>query len=259
MKKIQLPIESSYEDSITPSRPDIWWLAKMSIIVVAALIFAVWGSYVFSYTVLSHIDLETEKRYFGEMMIEEDMTTLDLTRLQTLGISNMFQWYTVYVQPSDEENAFATLGGNIIVTSTLLEKIQNEEELIFILAHELAHIEHRDVIRGMAQSMPIILTLQSLWIDTGNSMTRMSTILNNYASREKESKADDAGIVFLESLGLNPLCATGFFERHKNGFEKYMEVLSDHPISEERLLKLQNSWSNKDKACTPMKTENSSN
>ncbi len=259
MKKIQLPIESSDEDNINPSRPDIWWLVRMSMIVIWTVMFAVWGSYIFSYTVLAHIDLETEKRYFWGMMIKEDMESLDLTTLQTPNLNDTLSGYTIYIEASNEENAFATLGGNIIITSALLEKIENEEELIFILAHELAHIEHRDVIRSFAQSMPIILTLQSLWIDTGDSITRVGSIITSYSSREKESSADDAGILFLESLGFNPLCATGFFERHKNGFETYIEVLSDHPVSQERIEKLQNSWSNKDKACTPMKKVNSSN
>lgn len=259
MKKIQLPIESSDEDNINPSHPDIWWLVRMSVIVIWTLILAVWGSYIFSYTVLAHIDLETEKRYFWGMMIEEDMKPLDLTTIQTPNLNDTFSGYTIYIQPSDEENAFATLGGNIIITSALLEKIENEEELIFILRHEFAHIENRDVIQSIAQSMPIILTLQSLWIDTGNSMTRVSSIINNHTSREKESKADDISIIFLENTELNPLCATKFFERHWNGFEKYTTLLSTHPSSEERLQKLRNRSAHKDKKCTPMKKENSSN
>lgn len=252
MKKIVLPIESSEEDSINPLRPDLSWFTKMIIIVIVALLFAVWGSYVFSHVLLSRIDLDTEKRYFWSMMIDESMTPLDLRTLQTLGIAESFSGYSVYIQDSHEENAYATLGGNIIVTSTLLENIEHEEELVFILGHERAHIEHRDVIRSFAQSMPIILTLQSLWIDTGNSTTQMSSVLRNYASREKESSADDSGIVFLESLGLNPLCATGFFERTKHGFETYIEVFSDHPISQERLQKLEATGLNMDTECTPL-------
>lgn len=175
------------------------------------------------------------------MMIEEGMQPLDLKTLKVSSIREIFSGYGIYMQSSSEENAFATLGGNIIITTALFEKIENEEELIFILGHERAHIEHRDVIRSFAQSMPIILTLQSLGIDTGDSMTHVSSILSNYTSREIESKADDAGLVFLESLELNPLCATGFFERNQNGFESYTKILSDHPAYQERLLKLQNS------------------
>lgn len=81
----------------------------------------------------------------------------------------------------------------------------------------------------------------------------------NYTSRENESKADDAGIVFLTNLGLNPICATGFFERNKNGFEKYTKVFSSHPISEERIKKLLNTRTHPEKPCTPMKKEDSSN
>jgi len=96
------------------------------------------------------------------MMIDESMTPLDIASLQIPNIAETLSGYSIYIQDSQEENAYATLGGNIIVTSALLENIEHEEELVFILGHERAHIEHRDVIRSFAQSMPIILTLQSL-------------------------------------------------------------------------------------------------
>lgn len=254
MKKITFPIESSEEDTVSPLHPDLWWFVKMLIVIIIAIIFAVWGSYTFSRVLLSRIDLATEREYFWDMMIDETMKPFDLTSLQTLGITGALSGYNIYLQDSQEANAFATLGGNIIVTSALLENIKNEEELIFILGHERAHIENRDVIQSFAQSMPIILTLQSLWIDTGNSITSISSILGNYASREKESFADDSGIIFLKSLGLNSACATGFFEQNKNGFESYVEIFSSHPVSWDRLRKLEEKKLSTEKICTPMST-----
>lgn len=52
-------------------------------------------------------------------------------------------------------NAFATLGGNIVVLEGLFETLTSEQGLAFVLAHEIAHIYHRDPVRAMARGLSI--------------------------------------------------------------------------------------------------------
>lgn len=52
-------------------------------------------------------------------------------------------------------NAFATLGGNIVVFDGLLKTVTSEQGLAFVLAHEIAHIHHRDPVRAMARGLSI--------------------------------------------------------------------------------------------------------
>ncbi|MFT7462742.1 MAG: Zn-dependent protease with chaperone function [Pseudohongiellaceae bacterium] len=52
--------------------------------------------------------------------------------------------HKVVVQQSAAPNAFALPGGTIIVTSGLLELLDTENQLAFVLAHELGHYRHRD-------------------------------------------------------------------------------------------------------------------
>ncbi len=54
------------------------------------------------------------------------------------------------------------IGGRITITDTLLSQAKNEEEILFILGHEMGHIQNRDVLRSLARSMPIKVTLEML-------------------------------------------------------------------------------------------------
>ena len=67
----------------------------------------------------------------------------------------------VHLQENDTLNAFATLGGNIVVFDGLLETLKNEQALAFVLAHEVAHIALRHPIQGVTRQIgaQIILAL----------------------------------------------------------------------------------------------------
>ncbi len=58
---------------------------------------------------------------------------------------------TVTVHYSNQEvvNAFATLGGNMVVYEGLLERLPSENALSMVLGHEMSHIKHRDAIRSI--------------------------------------------------------------------------------------------------------------
>ncbi len=59
----------------------------------------------------------------------------------------------VHLQENDTLNAFATLGGNIVVFDGLLETLENEQALAFVLAHEVAHIALRHPIEGLTRQV----------------------------------------------------------------------------------------------------------
>ena len=52
--------------------------------------------------------------------------------------------FTVHVRNDPAINALAFPGGHIIVYTGLLEKVTSENELAFVLAHEMGHYAHRD-------------------------------------------------------------------------------------------------------------------
>lgn len=53
------------------------------------------------------------------------------------------------VVESSEINAYSTPGGYIFITSALLQKMENEAELAGVLAHEIAHVTGRHVVKEL--------------------------------------------------------------------------------------------------------------
>ncbi len=99
----------------------------------------------------------------------------------------------------DAFNAFATLGGQLVFNRGLLRRLPNENAVAMVVAHEMAHVIHRDPIAGLGgglASMTALLmvtgfsgsgTANTLLGDTG-TLTRLSF------SRDMENDADRAGL-----------------------------------------------------------------
>lgn len=60
---------------------------------------------------------------------------------------------TLHYVDGPTPNAFATFGGHIIVFRGLLDQLGTEEAIAALLAHEIAHVKHRHVIKGATGSV----------------------------------------------------------------------------------------------------------
>jgi len=101
----------------------------------------------------------------------------------------------VHYQDDDAVNAYATVGGNIIVLRGLLEKIPDENALAMVLAHEIAHIKHRDPIISLGRGVVIGLAIASLaGISNSQSLGRIAGNVTSLTllkfSRDQERRAD---------------------------------------------------------------------
>ncbi|MFQ3229958.1 M48 family metallopeptidase [Reinekea sp.] len=147
----------------------------------------------------------------------------------------------VTIIESDEMNAFATLGGHIFVLTGLLNALESEMGLDMVLAHEAAHILHRDPIKSATGMLGISL-VTALVTGNGNfAQTRglmhsgnQLLFLNN--SREQERAADKAALNALIELyghidGAEELFLTLRNDRSTN----IPVILSSHPHPDERI------------------------
>ena len=75
---------------------------------------------------------------------------------------------TVHYSPEDTFNAFATVGGNLLFYRGLLERLPHENALSMVLAHEIAHVLHRDPLAGLGGGVASAVALAVL---TGNAGT----------------------------------------------------------------------------------------
>ncbi|MGZ5278683.1 MAG: M48 family metalloprotease, partial [Pseudobdellovibrionaceae bacterium] len=58
--------------------------------------------------------------------------------------------FEVYVSESSDINAFALPGGILVFNKGLLEKAESVEEVLGVLAHEMAHVERRHSVKALA-------------------------------------------------------------------------------------------------------------
>ena len=151
---------------------------------------------------------------------------------------------SIQVHYVDDEtvNAFATLGGHVVMFSGLLKKLPHENALAMVMAHEIAHIKHRDPIIAAGRGLTVGLALAAL---TGFGDSSASHYLVNQVNlltqlsfnRSQETEADREAMRTLQNHYGHVIGADTLFEvlqASHDGLEP-PEILSSHPITEDRI------------------------
>ena len=137
--------------------------------------------------------------------------------------------YRFAVLDSDEVNAFAAPGGYVFVTRGALALMEDEAMLAGVLAHEVAHVNQRDVIEEIQSRARTDLGIREAAerVDiTGEAYLEQAIGLGANAlflglSREDELEAD--------SIGMRLATDTGY---DRSGIERFIEELDDHSDEE---------------------------
>jgi len=153
----------------------------------------------------------------------------------------------VHYIDSDTVNAFATLGGNILIFRGLLEKLNNENALTMVLAHEAAHIKYRHPIRSAGRGVVIGIALSMVSSSLGSSVTEavlgsagQVTILKY--SRDQEREADETALTTLKNMYGHVDGATDLFEvfsKMEKNRTASPEFFSSHPLTGDRLQEIE--------------------
>ena len=146
----------------------------------------------------------------------------------------------VHLAESDVPNAFAMLGGHIVVTRGLYRRMPNENALAMVLAHEVAHIRARDPISAIGGGAAVGLTLALISGDASALVPQVGQLVSLGYSRGAESDADDAALEGLRRTYGHAHGADGAFDalfayRRESGFPNVPTLLSTHPADTARL------------------------
>ena len=124
--------------------------------------------------------------------------------------------YKFHVINLDAYNAFAIPAGYIFINSGLLAAMDGEDELVGILAHEIAHVNARHISQKIERSKKIgwatmagvaagILIGAAGGGDAGSAVTQGSQAAGQAAqlsySRDNEIQADQLGLIYLTEAG----------------------------------------------------------
>lgn len=161
---------------------------------------------------------------------------------------------------SPDINAFAVPGGVIGVNNGLLMYAQTEDELVTVLAHEIAHLSQRHFSRGVEfqqRNQPLALAamlasfvlMATVGGDAGMAGLAASQAAAQDSalrySRTNEQEADRVGMQTLAEAGFDPHAAPAMFERMMqasrfSGSGRIPEFLRTHPLTENRIADTRN-------------------
>ncbi|NEQ48890.1 MAG: M48 family metallopeptidase [Leptolyngbya sp. SIO3F4] len=145
-------------------------------------------------------------------------------------------------------NAMVSAGGYVYVTQGLLDKAESENELAFVLAHELGHYEHRDNLRSLGRSI-VFLSLNTTLAASGVQLPQVLTgslgLANLHYSRDQEQKADVYALGIMHEKYGHVDHALDFFKRLNEEeldlgvADRLLEWQSTHPLTESRIEQLE--------------------
>ncbi len=152
-------------------------------------------------------------------------------------------------------NAFAAPGGHIIIYKKIIDDAGSPEELVGILAHEMAHVELRHASKSVIRNLGLGYTLSAIFGNVGSLESAASLLSQMSYSREDERSADAHAKETLTALDINPKGLQEFLERVAEmepeidikGAE-FLSYLSSHPDTRERIKALEQDQARRYKA-----------
>lgn len=173
------------------------------------------------------------------------------------GIANPAASYRFTTINSAVENAFTVPGGYIYITRQLLALMDDESELAFALAHEVAHVaashaQQREAIirRNRRNALAGALLGSIIGGSYGNAIamrSQLSATLQTLSfSREQEHESDTLGMRYLVAAGYDPAGAPGVLSAigrasaiearvHGRNTRQLPEWASTHPNYQNRI------------------------
>lgn len=153
----------------------------------------------------------------------------------------------IHLFKSYSPNAFSLPGGKIAVLSEFLEDAKSENEVAAVLAHEMGHMVKRDSLEAFVESQGLSL-IAGMIKSSGayGGVAEFASLMQamNY-SRKKEFAADEFGTKLLIKSGYSPKGLSAFLVRMDKQDKfmaeamKYIEFLSTHPDTKERIKRIE--------------------
>lgn len=153
--------------------------------------------------------------------------------------------YQIQVLNNNETvNAFAAPGGYIYVTRALVNTMNQDNELAFVVAHEIGHVEEEHGRKSINQAVlvntaaSLLLNDQSQLVNFGASVAW--TLYAQGYSRNHEREADQVALPLMVKAGYNPWGSISALRKLGGGdLSGPSKWLASHPSTPERIRNLE--------------------
>ncbi len=199
-----------------------------------------------------------EQYTIGQELLDQETTDALLTPLVQPLLDNLHDdryQYRFHISQDDQVNAFALPGGYIVINSGLILKADSADEMLGVVAHEIAHVTEQHSVRNIMGTAGVYLTINAMLGDMTGLLAVMADaapfLINQSYSRGFESEADEKGLALLHRAAIDPEGLVTFFEKlraleqeameemagedNSEAMETTLQFLSTHPATEDRI------------------------
>lgn len=160
------------------------------------------------------------------------------------------QWEFVVFDAPQTVNAFALPGGKVGVYTGLLNLAKTDDELAFVMGHEIGHVTSRHGAERATEAAGVAVG-GAVLAQTTKDKKNSDLLLAAYGlaatgatlkfSRSHESEADYVGLRFSAYAGYDPRASVTFWQKMaaEGAGKKTPEFLSTHPSDDRRISALQ--------------------
>ena len=158
--------------------------------------------------------------------------------------------FKFYLADDPSPRAFALPGGHVIVNTGLLQMTTRSEELLGVIAHEIAHVTRRHGFRKVLSDAGPIMVTQMYFQKSEKPLELLGNnpdpAVYQTFSEEYETEADDAGWDYLVAANIDPRGLIEIFSRLKAYDVKERladpQMLNVYPGLDRRMARLESRW-----------------
>ncbi len=148
-------------------------------------------------------------------------------------------WISIVESPIP--NAFALPDNSVVVTDQLIGLAEHPDELIGVIAHEIAHVERNHIMKNIVRQVGAGIFFDVVFGGAGAGQAIAIASVNLAGlrySRGDEADADARGLDYLDAASIDTAGLARLFERFAEEFGDQPEgaatLLSSHPATENR-------------------------
>ena len=231
------------DDSVNVSKENPLFVAlklTLSLVLLAGVAYVLLG-FLMNILVAS-ISPEYEKKLMEFISVDVNITQGDSKYLNT--VTQKLKKCTdipydigTHIMEDSEPNAFAMPGGAIYITRGMIAKLKSENELAFIIGHELGHFKNKDHLRMLGHRLLFGVVGILLGSDYGAVASTTLSIGSTKYSQKAEYAADIFGLEVMNCAYGSVTDATKMFERMDEG-DEWKYFIATHPGFKSRVEKM---------------------
>lgn len=153
-------------------------------------------------------------------------------------------------------NAFALPGGPVFITTALLGRLETEDQVAAVLAHEIVHVLARHSAQRIAQNDLTNGLIGAVGVASGDAgatqtAAMIAQLVNMSYGRDDEIQSDTIGVCLMLQAGYDP---QGMVEvmgilAEAGGGSQQPEFFSSHPNPDNRIDRIRETIANADENC----------